>query len=68
MDNVEKVKNFLASRKLPGGSGVHLEGDRVRWGRLSLVDYGDFFAVEDPMADHDFIGNSVDEALEEYYG
>ena len=68
MCNAEKVKEFLESRGLPGASGVRPEGDRVRWGRLSLVDYGDFFAVEDPMADHDFIGNSVDEALEEYYG
>ena len=68
MDNVEKVKEFLESRGLPGASGVYLEGDRVRWGKLSLVDYGEFFAVEDPMADRDFVGDSVEEALEEYYG
>ena len=68
MDNVEKVKNFLASRNIPGGSRVHLDGDTVKWGRLSLVDYGEFFSVEDPMADHDFIGDTVEEALEEYDG
>lgn len=68
MDNVEKVREFLGSRGLPGGSGVRLEGDCVRWGRLKLVDYGEFFAVEDPLAGMDFVGDTVEGALEEYYG
>jgi len=68
MGNVEKVRDYLESRGLPGATGVRLDGDRVRWGRLSLVDYGEFFSVEDPMADRDFVGGSVEEALSEYYG
>lgn len=68
MENLEKVKEFLQSRGLPGGAGVRLEGDRVRWGRLSLVDYGEFYTVEDPLADRDFYGTTVEEALEDYYG
>lgn len=66
--NVDNVKEFLTSRGIPGAGGVRLAGDRVRWGRLSLVDYGEFFTVEDPLADRDFYGNTVDEALEDYYG
>ena len=68
MENLEKVKEFLQSRGLPGASGVRLEGDCVRWGRLKLVDYGEFFTVEDPMADRDFYGTTVEEALGDYYG
>ena len=67
MELVERVKNFLISRNLPA-DGVKLDGDKVRWGRLSLVDYGDFVCVEDPMANHDFVGDTVEEALAEYYG
>lgn len=67
MELVERVKKFLVSRNLPA-DGVKFDGERVRWGRMSLVDYGDFVSVEDPMSDHDFVGATVEEALTEYYG
>lgn len=67
-DMADRVRAYLGEHGLSGAGTVRVDGDRVRWGRLSLVDYGEFFAVEDPMADRDFVGSSVEEALEEYYG
>ena len=68
MSTIEQVRQFLLSRGLPGADSLRQDGTDVSWGRLTLVDYGDFFAVQDPLATSDAVGDSPVEALEEYFG